>query len=71
MFGQVWVPGAGVAVAVGEALARTCAEGTDVEALAVAVLRLAMPKASPVRPASATPTKSIRIAIRLIVLAWL
>jgi len=59
------VPGVGVAVAVEEELARTCAVATDVEALAV--LREAMPKASPARPASATATKSSLVAVRLII----
>jgi hypothetical protein len=65
MFGQVRVTAAGVGVALDDEVARTCAEVTDVAALAE--LREAMPNASPPRPTSATPIKSSRIAIRLII----
>jgi hypothetical protein len=68
MFGQVCMPGV---AAVEEELARTCAEVTAVDALAVAVLREAMPTTSPASPARTTPTKTNLIAMRLIIFSWL
>jgi hypothetical protein len=67
MFGQLRVPGVGVAVGLEVELTKTWADVTAVDALAAAVVREAMLKPSAARPASATPTKSSRIAIRLIV----
>lgn len=69
MFGQLRIPGDAVAVELEVELARTWADVTTGDALAAAVVRDATPKPSPARPASATPTKSSRIAIRLITIS--
>ena len=69
LFGQVPVPGVEVAVELEVELTRTWAEVTAGDALAAAVVSEAMLKASPARPARATPTKSSRIAIRLIMVS--
>ncbi|MFZ0168666.1 MAG: hypothetical protein WAL64_04475 [Candidatus Dormiibacterota bacterium] len=58
MFGQLCIPGDGVAVELEVELARTWADVTTGDALAAAVVRDTMPKPSPARPASATPTKA-------------
>lgn len=69
MFGQLRIPGDAVAVELEVELARTWADVATGDALAAAVVRDATPKPSPARPASATPTKSSRIAIRLITIS--
>jgi hypothetical protein len=69
MLGQLRMPGVGVAVELEVDVARTCADVTAGDAPAAAVVREAMPKPSPARPASATPTKSSRLAIRHITIS--